>query len=160
MRALVVYYSLSGTTRVLAEALAKELAADIEEIRCTRYRPGPWVFVKGVFDSLAGRMPPIERPTHAPTTYDLIVIGGPIWASHPAPPVHAYLQHEAGRFSNAAFFLTHGGSSPEKALGEMETLGGVAPKATLVVRESDVKSGRFSSAVSSFAATLRKSIGS
>ncbi len=104
-------------------------------------------------------MPPIERPTHAPTTYDLVVIGGPIWASHPAPPVRAYLQHEVGRFSNAAFFLTHGGSSPEKALGEMEALGGVTPKATLVVRESDVKSGRFRSAVAPFAATLRKSIG-
>jgi flavodoxin len=158
MKTLVVYYSLSGTTRAVAEALARELTAEIEEIRCARYQRGVWVFLRGSYDSATGNLPPIERPTHTPTAYDLVVIGGPIWASHPAPPVRAYLQHEAGRFTNAAFFLTHGGSSPVKAIGEMEALGGVTPKATLVVRESDVKAGRFAFQVSSFAGTLRKSM--
>lgn len=102
-------------------------------------------FHQGQLRQHGGRSPPIERPTHALSSYDLVVIGGPIWVSHPAPPVRAYLRQEAGRFSNVAFFL-------------MQALAGVTPNATLVVRESDVKAGRFSSAVSSFAAPLRKGI--
>jgi flavodoxin len=36
MKALVVYYSLTGMTRAVAQALVQELSADSEEIRCAR----------------------------------------------------------------------------------------------------------------------------
>jgi flavodoxin len=157
MKTLIIYYSLSGTARAVAESLAKELSADIDEIRCARYRPGFWVFIKGSYDSATGRLPAIERPMHAPAPYDLVVIGGPMWVSRPAPPVRAYLQQAAGDLSSAAFFLTYGGSSPDKAFREMEGLAEVAPKATLAVRQMDVEAGRIKPAVSSFAASLRKS---
>jgi hypothetical protein len=62
---------------------------------------------------------------------------------------------EAGKLSAVAFFVTHGGSPPDKAFSEMQTAG-AAPRGTLAVREKDVKAGRFSSAVSSFVAELRK----
>lgn len=158
MKALIVYYSLTGTTRAVAEALAKELPADIEEIRCTRYRPGFWVFVKGIYDSAKGRLPPIDRRAHEPSAYDLVVIGAPIWASHAAPPIRTYLQQEKGKLPGVAFLLTHGGSPAETALREMEARVGRAPKATLVVRQADVKSGRFGAALAAFAATLRKGV--
>lgn len=157
MKTLIIYYSLSGTARAVAEALAKELSADIDEIRCARYRPGLWVFIKGSYDSATGRLPAIERPMHAPAPYDLVVIGGPMWVSRPAPPVRAYLRQAAGDLSSAAFFLTYGGSSPGKAFREMEALAEVAPKATLAVRQVDVEAGRIKPAVSSFAASVRKS---
>jgi len=157
MKALVVYYSLSGTTRVVAEALAKELPADIEEIRCGRYRRGFSGFIRAGFDSWAGRLPPIEGLTHAPSAYDLVVIGAPMWVFHVATPVRAYLKQEAGKLSRAAFFLTHGGSRADKAFHEMEALAGLPPKATLVMREADVKSRRIGSAVSSFATALQNS---
>ena len=157
MKSLVIYYSLTGTTRAVARALARELAADYEEIRCTRYRPGVWAYVKGGYDSLAGRLPAIERPQRSPLQYDLVVICGPIWASFPATPVRAYLRQQAGQLSNVAFVLTHGGSSPDKALREMQALAGVAPVGTLVVRERDIKAGTFRPAMSSFAASLQES---
>ena len=157
MKALVVFYSLSGNTRAVAEALAKELPADIVEIRCARYRRGFPGYIRAGYDSWAGRLPPIEQPTHVTSAYDVVVVGGPMWAFHAATPVRAYLQLEAGKLSAAAFFLTHGGSPPDKAFREMEVLAGVAPKVTLAVRQVDVEAGRVSSAVSSFAAALRKS---
>jgi hypothetical protein len=62
-----------------------------------------------------------------------------------------------GPANYAAFVLTHGGSSPDKALREMQALAGAAPVGTLVVREADVKAGAFGPAVASFAQLLRRS---
>jgi flavodoxin len=159
MRALVVYYSLTGTTRAVATALAKELGADVEEIHCSRYAPGIWGALRAVYDSLRGNLPAVEPVAHTPSRYKFVVIGAPIWASHLATPVRAYLRQEAARLPAAAFFLTHGGSAGEKALREMEQLAQRRPKATLVVREADVKNGRFGSAAASFAAALRSARG-
>ena len=157
MKSLVVAYSLSGQSRAVAAALARELGAELEEIRCDRYTRGFWGFIRAAYDSLAGRLPPIESSRCDPTHYDLVVIGGPIWASHPATPVRAYMRNEAGRLSRVAFFLTYGGSPPDKAFREMGALVALEPKATLAVREKDVKDGNFVAAVSSFASALHTS---
>jgi menaquinone-dependent protoporphyrinogen IX oxidase len=157
MRTLVVYYSLAGTTRTLAQAIARELGADVEEIRCRRYYPRPWGILKAGFDSVARRLPPIEAPELTPGAYDLVLVGAPMWASHPATPVQAFLRREAGRLpASLGCFLTFGGSpAAEKALGEMAALAGRKPVATLAVRDRDVKSGGLTSALAAFTAALR-----
>lgn len=157
MHALIVYYSRSGTSRAVATELAKELGADIEEIRCARYSPGFRGYLRAAGDSWRGKLPSIEPLTQVPSRYDLVVVGGPVWAFHPATPLRAYLRQQASRLPRVAFFLTHGGSAAQQSLGEMAQLAGQAPIATLVVREADVRQGKFSAAVSSFAATLRVS---
>jgi menaquinone-dependent protoporphyrinogen IX oxidase len=155
MSTLVVYYSLSGTTRTVAAALARDLGADSEEIGCSRYAPTPWGAIRAGYDSWRGRLPAIAPLSHAPGRYDLVLVGGPIWAFHPATPVRAFLRQEAAGMRSVAFFLTHGGSAAERALHEMAELARQAPRATLVVREIDVRQGRFGAAVSSFASALR-----
>lgn len=154
MATLIVYYSLSGTTRTVATTLAQQLGADIEEIRCRRYA-GFWGSLRAVYDAWAGKVPSIEPLNRPLSDYDLVVIGGPIWVFHPATPVLAFLGREAARLSTTAFFLTHGGSAGPESLRAMEQRAGRAPVGTLLVRAADVKSGKFRSAVSSFASTLR-----
>lgn len=157
MKALVVYYSLTGTTRAVAEALAKELTADIEEIRCDRYAPDLLGMARACYDSWIGNLPPIGLLSHEPSRYDLVVVGGPIWAFHPATPVRTYLRQESSGLPDVAFFLTHHQSAAQQSLRDMEQVAGQAPKATLVVRQAAVKNGTFGPAVSSFASTLRMS---
>lgn len=154
MKALVIYYSLSGTTRLAAEVLARELGADCEAIRCGRYRSGLGAFVKGSFDSAMHRRPLIDPVERDPSKYDVVVVGGPIWASHVAPPVRTFLEQQAGGLPRMAFFLTRMGSPPEKALREMGVSARAAPIGTLALRQDDVKHGAFKSAVSDFAAAL------
>jgi flavodoxin len=156
MTTLVVYYSLSGNTRTVATALAQRLGADIEEIRCSRYTRSFSGFLRACYDSWRGYLPQLEPLQDAPSRYDLVVVGGPIWAWHPAPPVRAFLRQEASRIPAMAFLLTHGGAAAQQSLREMEQLAGQAPTATLVVREVDIKNGGFEAALSSFASTLPK----
>jgi hypothetical protein len=156
MRTLVVYYSLSGNTRQVATALAGELGADVEEIRCTRYRKGPVGFIKAAYDSWADRVPDITPMQHTPSAYDLVAVGGPMWAFRAATPVRAYLRREAGRFARVAFFLTLGGAPPNKAFAEMEALAQRAPVAKLAVSEPDLKAGKLASAVRVLAASLKE----
>jgi len=155
MKTLVAYYSLSGTTRPVAAALAQKLNADLEEILCARYHPRFFSYIKAGYDSWADRLPVIQPTKYPPSLYDLVVIGGPMWAWRAATPVRTYLRKEAGRFANVAFFLTLGGAPAEKAFSEMEVLAGRVPIATLVVRQADVTNEEFGPAVSSFASALQ-----
>ena len=142
MHALVVFYSLTGTTRRVAQALAAELGAELEEIRCPVYRPGFFGFWQAGYASWKGKIPEIWPPEHKPSDYDLIVVGGPVWGWNACTPVRAYLMREAARLPAVAFLVTVGGVGFERALATMEALAGRKPAATLGLRTEDFKRGR------------------
>ena len=156
MKVLVVYYSLSGNTRTVATALARDLDADVEELRCGRYKLGGWGFLRAGYDSWRGMLPPIEPLALRPSHYELVVIAGPIWAFHPATPIRAFLNQHRTELRRVAFLLTHGGSAGERSLREMEEIAGRAPVAALVVTEADIKTQTFAGALSTFVAKLQK----
>lgn len=155
MKTLVVYYSLSGTTRTVARALAKALNADLEAIHCDRYPPNFWGRLRAAYDSWKNVLPLIAPLSHPTAQYDLVIVGGPVWATKPATPLRLFLRQQASRLPSTAFFLTHGGSPAQGALSEMSRLAKRAPVATLVVRQADVCNDGFAAAVASFAADLQ-----
>jgi menaquinone-dependent protoporphyrinogen IX oxidase len=155
MRTLVVYYSLGGTTRILAQAIALKLGADIQEIHAPRYAPRLWGILRAGYDAVTGRLPPIAAPALTAGAYDLVLVGGPVWASHPATPVQAFLRREAERLpGSVGLFLTMGGSPVDKALGEMATLAQRTPAATLALRDKEVRSAALADALAPFLANL------
>lgn len=160
VKTLVVYYSLSSTSRMVAEAIAEQLGARTEEIRCTRYTSTFWGVVKAVIDSVRRRRPAIATMSSDPVDFDLVIVGGPVWAGHPSTPVGAYLEAMRGRLPRVAFFLTLGGASGQKSLDEMALIAGKQPEATVLVRAEDVKAGRTMTVLSEFLGTLRRLNGS
>lgn len=140
-RILVVYYSRTGNTKKLAEEIASQLGADIEEIVDTAHRKGPLGYLRSAFDVLAGR-PAELRTTRDPYPYDVVVVGTPVWVGSVSAPVREYLVRNAGSIRHAAFFATYGGSGAMGVFRQMEDLCGTAPVALLSVREADLAHGR------------------
>ena len=104
MALLVVYYSRTGNNRTIAEAIAKALSADIDEIVDKKDRKGRLNWLRAGRDSREGKLTEIEYKKN-PQDYDTIIIGAPIWAWNPIPPLRTYLQEVDLKGKRVAFFI-------------------------------------------------------
>lgn len=155
MRAAVIFYSRTGATRTVATALASKLDADIGEIRCPRYRTGLIRYLLAGYNSVKGNLPAIEGPAIDPAGYDLVVIGTPVWTSHPSLPVRAYLAAKPALPEKIALIVTHGGHSPaETAISELSALLPAPPVGTLTLQNDRIVKEDLSDRISAFAETL------
>lgn len=139
MRSLVVYHSHTGTTRKLAEAAARDLGADIVEVRASRYRRGIASYMRAAYDSVMGRLPEIDAGNIKPDSYDLVLLLAPLWAGRASTPMRAYLTQHRGKMRRAAFVLTCGGNVPPKAFEQMAAIADLTPERTFSMREKDLK---------------------
>ena len=139
MKSLVLFYSRTGTTRRLAGAIGEALAADICEIRCPRYGPGAWSYVRAGYDSLKGNLPIIDALDVDPAQYDLVLLGCPVWTSYPATPMRAYLAQRPALPATVGGFVTLGGQSPAaKTFDLMGEALGRPLAATLALKADDM----------------------
>lgn len=122
MKALVVYYSRTGITKSVAERIAGELAAEIEEVVDKKKRSGVFGFLSGGKDATIGNKTEIAETTKNPADFDLIVVGSPVWSSSPTPAIRTYLsKHDLGGKKVAAFYTSEG-TGTEKAISKIRGL--------------------------------------
>lgn len=139
MNVLVVYFSRSGHTETVARKLADALHADVEPITDKKSRSGILGYIRSGFEAATRRLPDIEPPVHELSSYDLVVIGTPIWNASVSSPVRAFLERNRRNLKRVAFFCTMGGSGSERAFREMERAAGMRPADVLVLRERDLR---------------------
>jgi flavodoxin len=159
MKSLVVFYSLTGNTSLVASKIAAILYADTERIHSLTPYEGGWGYLKAAYHSLSGRCVPIQSPKLKPDDYDLVIVAGPIWTGRIAPPVHTYLRKFHGHFARVAFCITCGGSSPYKSFQQMEAFCGAAPVATLALTAKEIAEGQCDPAVGTFVRRLEMELG-
>lgn len=104
MTYLVVYYSRTGNNRTIAESIANQLSADIDEIVDKKNRQGRLNWLRAGRDSRGRKLTEIEYQKN-PQDYDTIIIGAPIWAWNPIPPLRTYLQEVDLKEKRVAFFI-------------------------------------------------------
>lgn len=143
MKTLVTYFSLTGNTQTVAEAIANTLEADINRIDYRHSLTGPFRFVRAAYQSMFSRPAKIRFPNKDPYQYDLLILGAPVWIMKLAPPMRSYILKEKDRFNNVAYFCTEGSSGGPNAFKMMESLCNKQPVATLEVTEADLKSGMY-----------------
>lgn len=156
-RILVAYYSMSGNTRSLAKEIRGWLQADIEEIIEPHHRRGRIGIARALLDTALRRRPRIIAAGKDPAEFDLLVLGGPIWAGRIAAPVRSYAARYGMLARRVAFFCTEGGEGSQAAFSELEKLCRKAPVATLVVTAAQLPIGAHVAELSQFITRISRS---
>jgi flavodoxin len=120
MKSLVVYYSLTGKTRLVAQAIAEALSATLAEITETKPRKlGPFIYLVGGFSAMTNMRSKINPIDVDLSQYGRIFIGSPIWASRPVPAVNSFIYQTDFEGRNAIPFFSMGGTTAAKALANI-----------------------------------------
>ena len=120
MKSLVVYYSTTGNTKLVAQVIAEALdtiPVEITEMKPRKLRP--LVYLIGGFEAAMNRGSRIN-----PIDVDLkqcnkIFIGSPIWNSRPTPAVNSFIYQTDFEGRHVIPFFTMGGNNSDKALANI-----------------------------------------
>ena len=151
-RTLIVYHSRTGHTKRVAQALARRLDADLDEIRIVQPLAGVAGYAMCAIEAIAGLAPAL-RPMHRnPAAYELVLVGTPVWFWSLASPVRSWLERNPPKH-RVAFFCTMGGSGAGRVFATMAELAGREPVATLALLEKEL-AGPFEDRLDDFAGRL------
>ena len=113
MKTLVVYYSLEGNTKKIAELIHQKFEGDILELIPEKENPkeGFGKYFWGGKSVIFKESPKLISALPDPKNYDLIFIGSPLWAGSYAPSIHTLLNTLSFEGKNVAVFICHSGGS-------------------------------------------------
>lgn len=150
MSILVAYYSRTNVTKKVAESIANQLDADIEEIVPKVKYDGKIGYMRGGKDAISEKIIDLDSLKYNPADYDLIYLGTPVWAGRAATPVISYIKQNEGRFNDVKFFVTAGGSGFEGTIEQLCKYVGKVPLKTLSLTTKQVKRDEFKDELASF----------
>jgi len=139
MSDLIVFYSLSGKSKLVAEWLAAALKADVAEIVETDPRDfeARGVF-RCLFDSFFKRRPQIVPMSKQAGAYDRVILTCPVWAARIAGPARTWLGQEGKAAKVLGLALQSGsGEAYPKVIAEFEAAVGRKPDPLLTISEAD-----------------------
>ncbi len=110
-KVLVVYYSLTGNTKSIAEMIREKTGGDVFEIETVRNYPADYsgIIEEAKMELETGELPALKKGPPDMSSYDLILVGSPVWWYTVSTPVMRFLTQAdfAGRKVSA--FCTHEG---------------------------------------------------
>jgi len=155
---LVVFYSRTGTTMKVAEAIRDALGCEIDEVEDTKGRSGIIGWLRAGKDAGSRSLTRISGVDKDPSEYDVVVIGSPTWNGTVSTPIRTYITEQRDRLKEIALFSTGDAEEPV-AIRDMEGLAGRSPVATLhLVKKRDVENGHFLEKVEEFASVIKERV--
>ena len=118
---LVLYYSQTGNTKMVAEEIANRLGADIEEIVMVNpYNPDFQATIEQCMkDREAGVLPEIQPVQADLLQYDVVFLGYPVWFGTYAPPVTKWLEGVNLNGKKVVPFCTFGSGGLESSVADL-----------------------------------------
>jgi hypothetical protein len=125
----------------MAQALAEALKCDLEEITEPRPRTGFHGYIRSLLEARRKRPSTIAPKKHDVSSYDLVVIGTPVWGWSLSSPVRAYLMATASQLPEVGFFCTLGGAGSESTFAQMTAIVGKTPRAVCAITQDEALAG-------------------
>jgi multimeric flavodoxin WrbA len=128
---LVVFYSRTGKTRIVANALAQHFSCAIEEIQSTEDRTGILGAFTCVLDQLLDRDDYLLPYSKDLSAYNPIIIATPIWLGKLSSPIRTFIKQTGLKDKEVYLALTFNGrltDEKEKLLTESLAAHGITLK--------------------------------
>ena len=128
MKTAIVYYSMSGNTKYVAEKIAEKIEADIIRIEPVKAYPdkGAKKFIWGGKSAVMGEKPALYPYEFNVEKYDRIIFGTPVWASTFAPPIRTFIKENPDIHERRlAVFTCFSGGGADKAIEKMKRYIGI-----------------------------------
>jgi flavodoxin len=108
---LIIYYSHTGTTKYIAEALSAKTGGDLLRIETVRTYPSQYSALteEAKRELQENDLPALKKGPPDMSSYDLILVGGPVWWYTVATPVMSFLKQANFKGKKVAAFCTHEG---------------------------------------------------
>lgn len=140
---LIVYFSQSGNTEIIARQIQKATDGDIFRLETATPYPKEYQALvdQAKKEIEAGYKPALKEKAVNPESYDIIFAGSPSWWSTIAPAVSTFLSAYDFAGKTIIPFITHEGSRMGRAGADIKKLSpGATVLAGLPVRGSSVQS--------------------
>jgi hypothetical protein len=138
---LVVVYSYTGTSRLLAQRLCVEQGWPMGEIKETSGRAGWQGLIRCLVDSALHRHPQICYDGPAVEDFNAVVLVYPIWAGRPASPMRSFVAQMAPRTRHYALLSVMGRRGAARAGAELEDIVGRPPLLSAAFTAAQVQDG-------------------
>lgn len=140
-RPLVVVYSWTGTSRLLAHTLASRRGWALGEIHDAVPARNAW---RCVLDTLLRREPPIDYTGPDPAEHDPVLLVSPIWAWHLAGPMRSFVSRWRTSLRRVVVVSVMDASGAGGAVKEVTRLLGRPPRLDEAFLSATVADGRCS----------------
>lgn len=156
-KTLLVFYSATGHTRAIADEIAAELGATVVQITCPSLDLGGFLTLRRIWSALTRSRPDIKlSSSEAVEEFDLVLIGGPIWAGKLATPVSRYINQVAHRLPKmVGVFISASSSATSGGIKQWIAGVGREPVATLSVCDDDRVTGQHIARIQEYVVALK-----
>lgn len=110
---LIVYYSLSGNTKFIAEKLQNATNGDLLGIKPVKELDSEKksTYFWGGFQATMKKKPTLEPFEIDPLAYDFIILGSPVWNSRITPPIRSFITNYDLGGKTLALWMCQAGKS-------------------------------------------------
>ena len=155
MKTLIVYFTRTGNTTKIVDTLQTELTADVEKIIEKGNRNGPLGWLKSGRQGASKADVEISPLEADPSSYELVVMAGPVWAGNASAPMRAFMKKYRDSLPETAVFLTHDSPDVTQAFADIDELLNKEPLARGDVNRQAIQADGHHEAIQEFLEKLR-----